>query len=482
MTNYQMQKQIWNRAGVTRLACRLANLAARELTRVGGPVRAPDCLAKTKSLLRRRVTPEKISSLVEDIVQASLHLCHPRFAAQQVAAPVPAAALVESVVAALNNSLAVWEMSPAGTAIDRDLFSRFKRLFGYPETAEGSMVPGGGFANLTALLAARAKLAPRAWEEGGARIAVLAGAQTHYSVSRAAGILGLGSRAVFTIPLDGLFRTDASQTPEVFRTARRAGFRKFVLIATCGSTPTGSCDDLAAFARLARREGAWLHVDAAHGGGLAFSRRYRQLLRGIERADSLAFDPHKMLFMPLATGAVLVRDGRNLRNAFEQNAPYLFAGPPRPYPDIGPFTIACSQRFDALKVWLTWKAYGDALWDEIVTHTCEVARCAYEYCARSKVLVPLHEPQTNILCFRLRKPPRDGNVSDRLHFAIKEAVNASGRAYISSTVLDGRRVFRIVVMNPRTTARDIEAILKEVEAAARFKIGRAGGSTAIAGR
>ncbi len=469
MMNPHQQRQVWNRAGVRRLARRLAELAARELTRTGGPVRAPDSLAKTESLMRRRVAPEDLPVLVEDIVAASLHVCHPRFAAQQVAAPVPAAALVESVVAALNNSLAVWEMSPAGTAIDRDLFSRFKRLFGFPPTAEGSMVPGGAFANLTALLAARARLAPRAWERGGARIAVLAGAQTHYSVSRAAGILGLGSRAVFTIPLDGLYRADASRIPGAFHAARCAGFRKFVLVATCGSTPTGSCDDLAAFARVARREGAWLHVDAAHGGGLAFSRRYRHLLQGIERADSLAFDPHKMLFMPLAAGAVLVREGRNLRRAFEQNAPYLFAGPPRKYPDIGPFTIACSQRFDALKVWLTWKAYGSGLWDEMVTHTCDVARAAYEYCARSKILEPVHEPQTNILCFRLRQPPRGGEASDRRHFEIKEAVNASGRAYLSSTVLDGQRVLRIVVMNPRTTTRDIENVLQEVETTARFR-------------
>jgi L-2,4-diaminobutyrate decarboxylase len=183
----------------------------------------------------------------------------------------------------------------------------------------------------------------------------------------------------------------------------------------------------------------------------------------------MAFDPHKMLFMPLAAGAVLVRDGRNLRQAFEQNAPYLFAGPRRRHLDIGPFTIACSQRFDALKVWLTWKAYGGTLWDDIVTHTCDVAHAAYEYSSRSRVLEPCHEPQTNILCFRLRTPPRGGRTSDRLHLEIKEAVNASGRAYISSTVLDGRRVFRIVVMNPRTTRRDIEEVLKEVEAAARFR-------------
>jgi len=467
MQNSELRSQVWNRKVVERLAQGFARLAAKELTRVGGPVRAPDCVPRIKALLRREVAPEKLASVVSDFVDASLHLCHPRFAAQQVAAPIPVAALVESVVAALNNSLAVWEMSPAGTAIDRDLFDRFKRLFGYPARAEGSVVAGGGYANLTALLAARAKLAPGAWKRGGARMAVLAGAQTHYSVSRAAGILGLGSDAVFTIPLDNLYRTDAHEAPAAFRAARRAGFRKFVLVATCGSTPTGSCDDLMALRRIARGEGAWLHVDAAHGGGIAFSRRYRHFLRGIERADSIGFDPHKMLFMPLAAGAVLVRDGRLLRNAFEQNAPYLFSGGKREFPDIGQFTIACSQRIDALKTWLTWKAYSSALWDELTTGVCEVAHAAFEYCARSRVLEPVYEPQLNILCFRLRSRPRSGAAADQLHWEIKEAVNASGRAYISSTVLGGRRVFRSVVMNPRTTAEDIVQVMKEVERAAR---------------
>ena len=471
MQNRSLSSQVWNPKAVERLAQQLARLAAKELTRSGGPVRARDCVPKIKALLRREVTPEKLASVVSEFVDASLHLCHPRCAAQQVAAPIPVAALVESVVAALNNSLAVWEMSPAGTAIDRDLFNRFKRLFGYPARAEGSVVAGGGYANLTALLAARAKFAPGAWKRGGAGMAILAGAQTHYSVSRAAGILGLGSDAVFTIPMDGLYRTDARQAPAAFRAARRAGFRKFVLVATCGSTPTGSCDDLIAMGRIARREGAWLHVDAAHGGGFALSRRYRQFLDGIERADSIAFDPHKMLFMPLAAGAVLVREGKLLRNAFEQSAPYLFSGATREYPDVGQFTIACSQRIDALKTWLTWKAYSGALWDELTTHACEVAHAAYEHCARSRVLEPLHEPQLNILCFRLRHGPRPAAASDRLHWEIKEAVNAGGRAYISSTVLDGRRVFRSVVMNPRTTSRDIVQVMKEVERAAR-QVGR----------
>jgi len=479
--NNTLREQVWNPRIVERLALDLARIAAKELTRTGGPVRDPQFFAKVKQIVHSPVTPRNIAKTVSDIAAASLHLNHPRYASHQVVAPIPLAALVEPVIAALNNGLSIWDMSPAAMVIERDLISRFKRLFGYPAGAEGSSVGGGSYANLTAMLAARARLEPRAWATGRARIAVLAGAETHYSISRAAGILGLGSESVFPIPTNELHRTDPEAAPAAFRAARKAGFRKFILIATCGSTSTGSCDDLEAMADVARREGAWLHVDAAHGGGLIFSRRHRHLLRGIDRSDSLAFDPHKLLFMPLLASVVLVRDGRALHHAFEQYAPYMYGNRGRAYPDIGQFTIACSQRTDALKTWLTWKAYSPALWDELISGVCDVARAAYEYCSRSKILAPAHEPETNILCFGLRHRPRSARAADRLHMKIKEAVNASGEAHISSTVLNGCRYLRLAIMNPRTRPEDIVQLLKVVERAAR-KLQQRWGFRAAGGR
>jgi L-2,4-diaminobutyrate decarboxylase len=462
-----LKEQAWNRREVQRLGREFARIAAKELTRIGGPVRDRKFFPKVKEILRRKVTPRNVAKTVSDIAAASLHLNHPLYASHQVVAPIPIAALVESVTASLNNGVAIWDMSPAGLMIERDLIHRFKKLFGYPEGADGTSVAGGSYANLTGLLAARARLAPRAWATGNARIAILAGEQTHYSVSRAAGILGLGTDSVFKIPVDDGQRTDPAAVPAAFRAARKRGFRKFILIATCGSTSTGSHDDLEALAALARREGAWMHVDAAHGGGLIFSRRHRHLLRGIEHSDSLAFDPHKMLFMPLAASIVLVRDGRALHHAFEQDAPYMYGNRGRAFPDIGQFTIGCSQRVDALKTWLTWKTYGPALWDEVISSVCDVTRAGYEYCLRSKVLVPDHKPSSNILCFSLRHPPASAVAADRLHFRLFKAVNASGDAYISSTILNGRRCVRFVTMNPRTTKADIVRLLKVVEREAR---------------
>ena len=450
---------LWEPRTVRTLARELADIAADALLVNGGPVRTPSSERIAAKIIRDGKRLD-LATLVRRIQKNSLHLSHPRFAAQQVAAPIPEAALVESVVAALNQSLAVWEMSPIATAIDRDLMGRFKKLFGYPASAEGSLVPGGAFANLTALLAARDALVPKASNTGDARVAIVVGAQAHYSISRSAAILGLGKDSVFKVDLDSEFRTDVAKADDALRTARKAGFRKFILVGSSGSTPTGSFDDLVALRKIATKHDAWFHVDAAHGAGLAFSGRMRKLLRGLSDADSMIFDPHKMMFMPLSAGGVLVRDGKKLLSPLQEQAPYLF-GSKRRWPDLGHITIACSQRFDALKTWLVWQAHGPEVWGEITTHVCDVAMAAFEYCSQSNVLAPVHKPQSNIFCFELRGPRKRD--SDRRHWAIKEKLNESGFAYISSTVLGGRRVLRLVVMNPRTTAADIVAILQGVE-------------------
>ena len=458
-------RDLWRPEAVRKLARQLADVAAEALTANNGAVRKPNSEKLAAKILQQ---PEKsgLVQLARKVREASLATSHPRYAAQQVAAPIPAAALVESVAAAMNQSLAVWEMSPIATAIDRDLMERFKKLLGYPRSAEGSLVPGGAFANLTALLAARDTLEPRASKTGRSRIAIIVGAQAHYSIARAAAILGLGRDSVFKTPLDAEFCTDIDRVSDSFAAARTAGFRKFILVASAGSTPTGSFDDLAALGRIAKQHRAWFHVDAAHGAGLAFSSRFRHLLKGIGRADSIVFDPHKMMFMPLSAGGVLVRDGARLSAPLQEQAPYLF-GSKRRWPDLGQITLACSQRFDALKIWLLWRSYGTDLWNHLTTHVCDVAHAAYDYCSESKILEPAHEPHSNIFCFRLRGIR--GRDSDRLHWDIKEEMNESGFAYISSTILGGRRVLRLVVMNPRSTADDMRSILQRVE---KIAIGR----------
>jgi L-2,4-diaminobutyrate decarboxylase len=296
----------------------------------------------------------------ERVVDHSIHLAHPMYMGHQVAPPLPHAVLAAALTSLLNNSVAVWEMSPAGTFVEGEVVRWMREMLGYPQESDGTLVSGGSVANLTGLLAAREAMFPGSWRSGVAgtpgldRAVVLASADAHYSAERAVGLIGLGSDAVVPVASRG-GKIDPRALEAAIRDARAENRPPLAIVGTAGSTATGRFDDLEALADLAAREGIWLHVDAAHGGSLLASERLRPLLRGIERADSVAWDPHKMMFMPLSLGAVLVRDRRHLDAAFQQSAPYLFH--PRPGEersrDIGKRTLQCSRRMDALKLWVS---------------------------------------------------------------------------------------------------------------------------------
>src|SRR6516165_11152086 len=214
-------EELWDRGAARKVAQQFAEIAVDALIGKGSAVRQPRSATIASHFLREAARSRSAPRLLREIRRLSLHLAHPRYLAQQVAAPIPLAALIESVVAAMNQSLAVWEMSPIATVIDRQVMARFKRLFGYPREAEGTLVPGGAFGNLTALLAARETLRLRGRRIGASRVAVIVGAQAHYSVARAAAILGMGSDAVFRVPVDHEYRTDVARVPEAFARARR---------------------------------------------------------------------------------------------------------------------------------------------------------------------------------------------------------------------------------------------------------------------
>ena len=304
------------------------------------------------------------TDLRERVVEDAIHLAHPMYMGHQVAPPLPAAALADAVASLLNQSVAVWEMSPTGTAVEQQVVRWMRELVGYGPEADGTLVSGGSVANLTGLLAARAAVFPGIWaggadEGGGDRAAVFVAAHAHYSVERALGVMGLGADAVVPVR-ERDFRMDPAALETAVASARREGRIPLAIVATAGSTATGLFDDLEAIADTAEAEGIWLHVDAAHGGSLLVSERLRERLAGIERADSIAWDPHKMMFMPISASAVLFRERRHLDRTFDQSAPYLFH--PRPGEtrsrDIGQRTLQCSKRFDALKLWVAWRHYG----------------------------------------------------------------------------------------------------------------------------
>jgi L-2,4-diaminobutyrate decarboxylase len=403
-----------------------------------------------------------IRELRQVVTDWSIRLQHPMYMGHQVCPPLPAAALADPIVSALNQSQAIGDMSPGTTLVELSLLRWFAGLAGWDRAAaRGSFVSGGSAANLTALLAARAERFPDSWHAGSPPgLVLLAGQQAHYSVARAAGILGMGAGAVITLPADAEGRTSPAAAAGTLERLGAEGRPVLALVATAGSTATGSHDDLRALAEVAAGAGVWLHVDGAHGASALLSARHRGRMDGIEAADSLSWDPHKMMYQPLSAAVILVRRGAALERAFSQDAGYLFQpareeqGAP---PDLGAWTLQCSRRADALRLWLTLRLHGTRILEALYDRAAELAAALWDRLDRASDFVPLHRPHSNILCFR--HLPAGGERAGWQDL-LRRRYNASGHGWITGATLDGRRALRVTLINPATTEAHLDRLLE----------------------
>jgi L-2,4-diaminobutyrate decarboxylase len=412
----------------------------------------------------------------DEVVGDAIHLAHPMYMGHQVAPPLPHAVLADALASLLNQSVAVWEMSPTGTPVEAQVMRWLAELLGYPGSADGTLVSGGSVANLTGLLAAREARFPGVWRRGVAatpgadRAVLLVSPHAHYCIERAAGLMGMGSDAVVAVP-GTRGRMDADALAARLTEVRSEGRVPLAVVATAGSTATGLFDPIDRIADVAAAEGVWLHVDAAHGASFLLSDRLRTLLNGIDRADSVAWDPHKMMWMPISAGAVMVRDRTHLDAAFQQSAPYLFhvrPGEARSR-DAGRRTLQCSRRLDALKLWICLRHYGADHFGTLVERTEQNARHLFRRLTDAPDFEAAHEPECNILCFRylperLRSATPDE--VDAVQAELRARYNASGRGWITTTVLEGRRVLRVTLINPETTPDHIDRMLDGLRAEA----------------
>jgi L-2,4-diaminobutyrate decarboxylase len=405
-------------------------------------------------------------ALVRLVTDNAIQLHHPSYMGHQVCPPFPTAAAADFLISALNQSTAVWEMSPMATVIEKEVVRWLADRAGYPPESLGTAVSGGSAANLTGLLAARARWQHDAVE---GRPVILCSADAHYSIARAASIMGIPHEDVIKVPTDAEHRLDVDALDTTLAAIESGNDSSVMaIVATAGSTATGAFDRLDDIAGLRDRYRTWLHVDAAHGASLLLSTRMRWLVHGIRHADSLAWDPHKMLWMPLSFGVILVRHGEWLRRAFSADAPYLFT-PERALKDIGAMTIQCSKRADAVKLWLSLKMHGTAPFEAALDRVTDVTRHVYDLVAASDDFEPLHAPDFNIFCFRYIGPSSAriaGEQLDAVNAIAREHLIRSGQAWITSTLLKGARALRVTIINPVTTEAHVSEMLEAVRRAA----------------
>ena len=295
---------------------------------------------------RENSVVERMSVILSKMLRSGQNLHHPHYIGHQVPASVPLAGLFDAVSSITNQVMAIYEMGPWATAVEHAVVNALCRKVGWREgNGSGLLTHGGSLANLTALLTARNVSLPGSWENGVPSSAVLiTHADAHYCVTRSAGILGLGAKQVVKAQLDSMGRIDAVRLDHLIAELKAAG-RQIMAVSSCAcATPTGAFDDLHAIADVCEEHHVWLHVDAAHGGGLLMSRQHRHKLNGIERADSIVWDAHKMMFVPALCAAVLYRNSSHRFETFQQNAPYLFdpSAPGMADIDSGMRTIECT--------------------------------------------------------------------------------------------------------------------------------------------
>jgi L-2,4-diaminobutyrate decarboxylase len=411
--------------------------------------------------------------LVQVMLDRGLNLHDPRYVGHQVPAPVPLGGLFDAVGSVTNQVMAIYEMGPWSTAVEQAMIGELGAAIGWePGSFSGAVTHGGSLANLTGLLTARNVALDGAWESGlgawgsagGGAPVLLAHAEAHYSVGRAAGILGLGSHQVVRVGLDDRGRMDPARLDEELARVRSEGRPVVAVVACACATPTGAFDPLNEIADVCSRHGVWLHVDAAHGGAAVLSERHRHLVAGLERADSVVWDAHKMLFVPGLCAFVLYRDKAFRFEAFRQDAPYLFdpAAPGLAEYDSGMKTVECTKRAAAFGLWGVWSLFGRQLFADMVDVTFALGRTFYDKLQAADDFVPLNDPQCNIVVFRYMPAELSDAPAERLgdfQLELRRRIIESGDFYIVPFKRDGIGALRVTIINPLTTAAHLDALM-----------------------
>lgn len=415
--------------------------------------------ADWKNFLDKKSTPLEF---YQKFLDQSNHLHHPNYIGHQVVPPLPIAAVTDLMATFSNNGMAIYEMGPAATAIERNVIEWLLKFFGWDKNANGLLTSGGSLGNLTGLLAARQAIKEYdVWESGvDGNLAVMVSAESHYSIDRSVRIMGLGDKGIIKLPVDDQHRIKVDLLPGILNEAKNEGKIVMALVGNACSTSTGIYDHNEELADFCAQNKIWFHIDGAHGGAAIISEKYKYLTKGIEKADSVVIDFHKMMLTPALTTAVIFKNGKTSYEAFTQKASYLLnkKGEINWFDGAGR-TIECTKKAMGLKIYLMIKTYGTELFSSYVDQTYDLAREFASIIEESQDFELAVAPDSNIVCFRLIPEGMTEQERNELNSKIRERIKIDGTFYIVQTVINEKVYFRITIMNPFTTLE----ILKKLQ-------------------
>jgi len=385
--------------------------------------------------------------------------------------PLLASLAAEVVISALNQSMDSFDQAPIATIIEQKLVSWLCAQAGLPSTADGTFTAGGSQSNYMGLLLARDAFLKKQWNwsaqkcglhpEAG-RLRILCSEVAHFTVEKSAAQLGLGSDAVVRVAVDDQFRMSPIALRQKIERLQAQGLLPMAIVATAGTTDFGSIDPIADTAEIARQAGAWLHVDAAYAGALLFSPRQRGRLAGLEAADSVSVDFHKLFWQPIPCSVFLLANAQHF-DLIKMHADYLNpeAHEAAGIPDLVTKSVLTSRRFDALKLWISFQTLGRDKLAQMIDRTISLANHAAEVIRRNPRLELICEPQLSTVVFRVL-PASAGIDSDELSASIRQQLFHTGRAVIGHTRVRNHSCLKFACMNPAAGETGIEALIEEI--------------------
>ena len=423
------------------------------------------------SIAKGGMSIERFEAFLTWYLNHTVFMQHPHYMALQGAVPHHLAAVGDFVKGIGNCDGAVYELGPATVAMELEIINWMLSLVGWPE-GDGLLTHGGTLGNLTALLSARARACPEAWSEGvPGSLAVLVPKSTHYSVARAVAILGMGSRAVAEIPVDARDVLRPESLEDALGAAHDDGRRVIALVANASTTVTGMYDPLEEVGHFCREHEIWFHVDGAHGAAAIVSERTRRLMKGIELADSLVWDGHKMLQTSGLCTAVLYRDSAWCAATFSQEQSYLDPSVNPERPNLYERTFECTKGALSLKLYPVLTVLGEEGIAAHVEKLYDRTASFYRLISGQPGFECPYEPESNVLCFRyLVGADVEGvlgveanSAVDELQRHIRAELLESEQFQISLAELEGRAYLKLVIMNPRTDESVIIELLGQIE-------------------
>ncbi|MDT4954068.1 MAG: aromatic-L-amino-acid/L-tryptophan decarboxylase [Acidobacteriota bacterium] len=422
-------------------------------------------------LPRSGISADEILARFEsDVAPHAMQIPSPRYYGLFNPTPLPIAVWADALASAINQNEAAWRNSPSASIIEARVLRWLCELVGYGGESFGTLTSGGSEANLIGLKCARDKAHAEMRDKGvraaSGELVVYASEQSHYSLEKSVDILGLGRKSLRKVEVDERFHIRTDLLRQAIESDKEKGKIPCCIAGAAGATSTGIVDPLSDLADIAREYGCWFHVDAAYGGALALSEKHKALLQGIARADSITIDPHKWMFVPFACGAVLVREGgRILRDAFDITPEYLSeerGGADVEY-DFFRYGQLGTRRFNALKIWMSLKFMGTRGYAEIIERQIELTHYLAARLDELEEFERVGEVETAVCCFRflpeeIRK--QDEKARDAVQRNLQQRVERSRQAWVSTTILKGRRAIRVNVNSFLTERRHIDDLVE----------------------